>query len=231
MMERVCAIIASAGKGSRMGTGTKKQYLLLRGRHILAHTISVFESCPSVHDIVLVVPEGEVGLCEDEIVKPSGFSKVRKIVEGGRERQDSVRKGLSAAQGCDIVMIHDGVRPFVTEELIKDVLAAASRWGAAIPGIPVRDTVKTVDGEGLVVRTLDREALRLIQTPQAFRKELIMEAHRKALEEGVLSTDDSALVERLGRPVAVVEGSWKNIKITTRDDLELAELIMEMEGP
>lgn len=229
MRERVCAIIASAGKGRRMRAGEKKQYLPLGGRPILARTISVFETSPLVHEIVLVVPEGEVDLCRREIIRPFGFSKIREIVEGGAERQDSVRKGLSVAQGCDLVMIHDGVRPFLTQDLIERVLMAASRWGAAIPGIPVKDTVKRVKKDGLVMETLEREGLWLVQTPQAFRRELILEAHIRAFEEGILCTDDSALVERLGREVAIVEGSWKNIKITTNQDLELAEMIMKME--
>ncbi len=224
-MERVCAIIASAGSGRRMGSAEKKQYILLRGRPIISYTLDVFEASPRVDGVVLVVPPGEVEICRG-IVETFGFKKVEAIVEGGKERQDSVRKGLEMVEGYGLVLIHDGVRPFVELRMIEEVIEAASKWGAAITGIPVRDTVKRVTQEGMVEETIDREGLWLVQTPQAFKRDLIEEAHRRALEEGVYCTDDGALVERLGMPVVVVAGSWRNIKITTKDDLGLAEAIL-----
>lgn len=229
-MDRVCAIIVSAGYGRRMGLKGKKQYLLLGDRPILAHTLTVFESSPLVDSIVLVVPPGDTKVCEEGIVRAFGFKKVEAILEGGKERQDSVRRGLDAARGCDLVLIHDGVRPFVTHRIIEDVLKTASRYGAAVPGMPVKDTVKRIAPDGMVEKTVDREGLWSIQTPQAFRREWIEEGHRRALEEGIYCTDDSALVERLGRPVAVVKGSCRNIKITTKEDLELAEAILRSSG-
>lgn len=229
-MERACAIIASAGSGRRMGLAEKKQYLPLGDRPILAHTLGVFEASPRIKDVVLVVPPGEVEVCRKGIVEAFGFGKVRVIVEGGEERQDSVRKGLERVEDTDLVLIHDGVRPFVDVRMIEEVLEAASRWGAAITAIPVRDTVKRVSQGGMVEGTIDRDGLWLVQTPQAFRRNVIDEAHRRALKEGVYCTDDGALVERLGVPVTVVRGSWRNIKVTTRDDLELAEAILGSRG-
>jgi len=207
-----------------MGGGTSKQYLSLAGLPILAHTLTLFQKHPAIDSIVLIAPPDEIGFCREDIVAPFGFDKVTDIVAGGRERQDSVRNGLRAcgADGDDIALIHDGVRPLLPPELIDAVIAVAARDGAGLVAVPAKDTIKIVR-DGLVTETPDRSALWQAQTPQAFRFQLIASAHEKAYKEGYQATDDAQLIEWLGLPVAIVQGSYRNLKITTPEDLLLAE--------
>lgn len=210
-----------------MGRTIPKQFLMLGGVPLLVHSLRVLEAADSVSEIVLGVPEADREFCLREIVTPHGFKKVTKIVAGGEHRQDSVRHGLEAVgDEAEVVLVHDAVRPFLTVDMIQRVIEAAVKHGAAVAAVPMRDTVKQVGAEGLIERTVDRGQLWLAQTPQAFRRALFREAHRKAKLDEFHGTDDVQLVERLGHPVAVVEGSGENIKITRPEDLSIGEAIL-----
>lgn len=210
-----------------MGGRLPKQFLTLGGMPILVHSLRALEAADSVSEIILAVPEADREFCLSEIITPYGFKKVTKIVAGGAQRQDSVRHGLEAV-GADVnvVLVHDAVRPFLTVDMIGRVVEAAVKHGAAVVAIPMRDTVKLVGADGLIEKTVDRGGLWLAQTPQAFRRTLFQEAHRRAQLDGFHGTDDVQLVERLGHPVAVVEGSGENIKITRPEDLGIGEAIL-----
>jgi 2-C-methyl-D-erythritol 4-phosphate cytidylyltransferase len=227
-MMRVVAIIPAAGRGRRMGTQRPKAFLPLGGIPLLTHTLRKFEACPQVDEIFPLVPEGEVLLWENEILRSSDLKKVSRILAGGPERQDSVYLGLKAVAGqADFAIIHDGVRPFVSPELLAHVLSETRRWKAVVTALPAGDTIKEVSAEKEVLRTVDRSRLWVIQTPQSFEYGLITRAHEKAKEEGFYGTDDASLVERLGMPVKVIEGSRFNIKITTPEDLILGEALLK----
>jgi 2-C-methyl-D-erythritol 4-phosphate cytidylyltransferase len=225
----VIALIPAAGAGKRMGRETSKQYLEIGGRPILAHTLDVFDRCDAVSEVCLIVPEDDCPYACD-LVDGMRFSKPIRVIAGGKERQDSVKNGLDAIYNCDIVMVHDGVRPFVTEAIINRSIEETAKYGATVVAIPAKDTIKSVDAEGNVIETLDRKRLWQIQTPQTFRYEILKEAFDKAYKEGFYGTDDAALVERLGCKVKVVEGSYDNIKITTQEDLVIAEAILKSRG-
>ncbi|HXI09650.1 MAG TPA: 2-C-methyl-D-erythritol 4-phosphate cytidylyltransferase [Thermodesulfobacteriota bacterium] len=222
---KTIAIIPAAGMGRRMGS-RKKNYLRLLDRPVLAHTIGVFEECPLIDSIILVVPPSDIEFCREEIVKKYGFGKVASVVAGGAERQDSVRNGLERASGAGITLVHDGARPLVTFRIVEETIKAANETGGAVAAVAVKDTIKEVSA-GAVVRTVPREALVSVQTPQAFRTDILLRAFKKASEDGFLGTDESSLVERIGERVAVVEGSYENIKITTVEDMAIAEGILK----
>jgi 2-C-methyl-D-erythritol 4-phosphate cytidylyltransferase len=225
---RTAAIITAAGAGVRMGGDQAKQFMDLDGRPLLAVTLDRFARSPHIEGIVLVVPSAKVDFCREAIVKNCDLGKVVKVVAGGARRQDSVRLGLEATEGVyPLVLIHDGVRPFVSLELISRIVKAMDRYRAVIPAMAARETIKEANQAGLVVKTLERSALWLVQTPQAFRYEDILKAHRRALEEKWEEmTDDALLMERMGVPVHMVEGAEENIKITTPRDLELARFLI-----
>lgn len=210
-----------------MGSNTPKQFLSLGGLPIIVYSLQVFEQSESIAEVVLAVPEADREFCLKEIVTRHGLTKVRRIVAGGEQRQDSVRHGLTAVdETVDLVLVHDAVRPFVTPDMVGRVVQRAGEYGAAVVAIPMRDTVKRMGADGLVEGTVDRGGLWLAQTPQVFRRELLQEAHQKALVDGFQATDDAQLVERLGHRVAVVEGSGENIKITRPEDLAIGEAIL-----
>lgn len=215
-----------------MGTAKAKQFLDLNGRPLLALTLQRFQSSPVIHEIVLVVPPQEVATCRERIVEEYGLGKVRKVVAGGQRRQDSVRMGIEACErGFDLVVIHDGVRPLVHPEQIEGIVAAARESRAVITALPAKETVKEVDENYLVRGTYERQRVWLVQTPQAFRYEDILTAHRRAAEEGWDEvTDDALLVERMGIPVRVIEGTEDNIKVTTPHDLEMARFLLRRSG-
>ncbi len=224
---RTVALVPAAGRGLRMGGHVPKQFLSLGGRPILAQSLRVLQASAVIHEIILAVPETERQYCLDHIVATGEFGKVTKVVAGGAQRQDSVRHALAeVSEETDIVLVHDAVRPFLTEEMIRQVVAAAVEHGAAIVALPMRDTVKYVGAGGTIERTVDRGPLWLAQTPQAFRLSWLEEAHRKAFLSGVHATDDAHLVELIGKPVVVVEGSGENIKVTRPEDLVIGEAIL-----
>lgn len=222
----VVAIIPAAGKGTRLKSEIHKPFYPLRGRPILSHTLDVFENCGSVDHIIVVISEDKVSWCSSEIVDAFGYKKVKKVVGGGEQRQDSVYNGLRAvSDGCDIVVIHDGVRPFVRVELIARSIELCQEHQAVIAAIPPKDTIKRGEA-GFIIATLDRSKLWMVQTPQTFSYDLIMKAYEKAYGDQFWGTDDASLVERLGGKVKILEGSYDNIKITTQEDLYLAEKIL-----
>lgn len=225
---KVSAIIVAAGKGKRMERNYNKQYIHLEGKPILAHTLKQFENHEKVDEIVIVVGQGEVEFCRETIAEKFNFSKVRTIVEGGAERYHSVHNGIKAvSEECEVVLIHDGARPFVTGEIINESIASANTYGCSIVGMPVKDTIKIINEEGFVKETPKREDLWLVQTPQAFKKELILQAHQKREKENRSVTDDAMLVEALGLKVKMIKGSYENIKITTPEDLEIGQGILK----
>ncbi|SFJ37209.1 2-C-methyl-D-erythritol 4-phosphate cytidylyltransferase [Thermoflavimicrobium dichotomicum] len=216
-------MIPAAGLGKRMGSKKSKQFLMLEKKPILIHTLLVFETHPAIDEMIVVAQEKEIEETR-KLIQEYGIKKVIKVVTGGKERQDSVYEGLKYIQS-EWVLVHDAVRPFVTHEAIDRLLASAKMHGAAILAVPVKDTIKQVDSAGIVEMTPERERLWAVQTPQAFRRELLWEAYSQAQEQGILATDDSMLVEELGIDVRVVQGEYLNIKLTTPEDLILAEAI------
>lgn len=227
-MNKVAAIIVAGGSGKRMGMNIKKQYLSLRDKPILAHTIAAFEQTESIDEIIVVVGKEEIDKVKEEIVKLYKFKKIKSIVAGGKERQDSVYNGLKAvSESVKYVMVHDGARPFIKEETIEQVLKLTIEKGAVIAAVPVKDTIKVVDQSSLEVKqTPKREELWAIQTPQSFERTILLEAYRIGNETGIQATDDSMLVEAAGYKVQVVMGDYTNIKITTPEDLILGETIL-----
>ncbi len=224
---KAAAIIAAAGWGKRFSVGRRKQFQLLGGKPVLVHSIERFEESPSVGEIILVVSEDSTEYCREEIVKRFQFKKIKEIVPGGEERQHSVKRGFSSISNeTDIVVVHDGVRPFVTVDLIEKSIEEALKSGGAIVAVPVKDTVKE-SSEGYIQRTLPRESLWLAQTPQAFRYDILKRAYGMSEEDGFLGTDESSLVERLGIRVRLIQGSQMNMKITTEEDLLIAELALK----
>ena len=225
-MHKAAVIIPAAGQGHRMGPGGRpKQYLPLLGKPIVRWTLEACAAARSVAQLILVVAPGDVDACTQWLLTVP-WDKPVQVVAGGAERQESVARGLAAvAADVSLVAVHDGVRPLLEPALLDAVLAAAARHGAATAAVPVKDTVKQVR-DGWVEATPDRASLRLVQTPQAFHRALLVEAHRQAQAAGWQATDDAALVERLGHGVAVVEGAYDNLKITTAEDLLLAETLL-----
>ena len=222
----VTAIVPAAGEGSRFGGAVRKQFIALNGLPILSHTLRALAASRALAAMIVVVPPGEESRGRDAL----SLARVdieTEVISGGQERQDSVYKGLQRAKpDTDMVLIHDGVRPFVSREVVLATIEGAEEWGAAVAAVPVTDTIKRVDAGGLVVDTPAREQLWAVQTPQVFRYALLMRAHQSVREHGIVVTDDAALVERIGVKVKVVRGSYENIKITSEDDLPLADLIL-----
>lgn len=224
----VSVIIAAAGMSNRMGSKTNKQFILMDGKPVLAHTIEKFERLKHIDEIILVAKEDEVDYCRKEIVKKYSFNKVSKIVKGGKERQDSVYNGILALnENSNIVLSHDGARPFIREETILDGIKGVLKYGACVIGVPVKDTIKVVKEYNNIVKTPKRETLWAAQTPQCFKKDILIEGYRKAVTDKFKGTDDSSFVERLGLEVKMIYGSYENIKITTPEDLIIAESILK----
>ncbi len=228
---RVAVIIPAAGTGRRMHQATPKQYLCLGGRPILAHTLEVFENLPEINEITVVAQTKALEFCQNQIITPFGFKKVLRLVPGGKERQDSVYNAIKALQrqdDYDLIVVHDGVRPFVTPEEVRRVIGAALEHGAAILAMPANDTVKKVNRTGRIQKTLNRQDIWLAQTPQAFQAPIIWRAFVEAYGRDFYGTDEASLVEAIGIPVFAIPGSVYNIKVTTPEDLVLAEAILAL---
>ncbi|MBS3809937.1 MAG: 2-C-methyl-D-erythritol 4-phosphate cytidylyltransferase [Desulfobacterales bacterium] len=223
------AVIVAAGRGERMQSPVAKQFLEIGGVPVLVRTLRVFARHPWISEIMLVVAHEDISLCRTMILPEFGEETAVRITEGGLLRQDSVYKGLLAVGDTEkIVVIHDGVRPFVSRDLISECIEGAEQSGACIAGMPVSDTLKRVECGNMVSETLPRERIWTAQTPQAFRYDLIKSAFDMAIAEGFTGTDDAFMLERTGRPVRIIEGSWRNIKITTPGDLELAGQLLKI---
>lgn len=224
---KVSAIIVAAGKGSRMGAAVNKQFLMLSNKPVLAYTLEAFERAEIISEIIVVVHRDDHKLFK-ECILPYGFQKITAVADGGSDRQASVYNGLlRVGPESDIIAVHDGARPLVTPAIISASVAAASRYGSACVGVPVKDTIKRVNPDQMVLDTPDRSMLWAIQTPQTFQREILMKAHEKAIAERYRGTDDAVLVERLGVPVRMVMGSYTNLKITTAEDLAVAEAFLK----
>ncbi len=224
----------AAGKGKRMGADVAKQYLLLNGKPLLCHSLQVFEES-FIDEVVLVVSGDEIDYCRKEIVEKYSFDKVKKIVAGGKERYHSVAYGLRAAEGCDLIFIHDGARPMVDNDILDRLFEAVQEYGTAIAAMPVKDTVKIADEAGFAIETPDRRSLWQMQTPQVFTYGPIREAYEKLLDQeaemirkGISVTDDAMVMETFGDlKVKLVEGSYRNIKVTTPEDLKIAQALLD----
>lgn len=229
MMGMYCSVvIVAAGKGTRMGMDINKQYLNLKGKEVVAHTISSFEECDDIDEIIVVTGENEKEYFKENVWERYGFKKIKSIAIGGKERQDSVYNGLSmVSRWSDVVLIHDGARPLIAKKQIKESIKIATEIGACVVGVPVKDTIKVCDEKQSVIGTPARDTLWIVQTPQAFRYDWIMKAYANAKEKGVQGTDDAMLVEELGYPLQMIKGSYGNIKITTPEDLLIAEVLMK----
>lgn len=221
---KASAVIVAGGKGLRMKSKTRKQYLSLAEKPVLAFTIMAFDKCEHVREIILVVPENDLDFCQKKILSLLSLNTKVQIVPGGTQRQDSVYNGLCAVNES-IVAIHDGVRPFIAPDLISSTIIHAAETGACIPGIQAFDTLKKVDKNNCIDHTLERESIWLAQTPQTFEYSLILEAHKQARKENFIGTDDASLVERMGKEVKVIPGTRLNIKITSPEDMILAQAI------
>ena len=232
MSKFVVAVVPAAGQGTRMGGTARKQYLTLGGIPLLVLSLKILQRIESIREIILSVPESDRDYCWREIVNPFGLGKVTHIVAGGQRRQDSVRNGLfTISDPPDLVLVHDGVRPFIEDTLVENAISCAEQTGASVVAMPIHDTVKRVDAHRVIQETLNREELWHIQTPQVFRYDWLVAAHKHAQNENWEVTDDATLIERMGYPVSVVEGSCFNIKITKPDDLIFGEAILKRVEP
>lgn len=229
-MSKNVAIVLAAGQGKRMKSKVQKQYLLIKDKPVLYYTLNAFETSPLISEIILVTGKDEIEYCQQEIVEKYGFIKVRKITAGGKERYHSVFEGIKAINNADYVFIHDGARPFVDAGMLERASAAVEEYKACVVGMPVKDTIKIADEEEFAAQTPDRRKVWQVQTPQVFEYNLIRNAYEKLMEEepeGI--TDDAMVIETMTEhKVKLVEGSYKNIKITTPEDLDIATIFCSL---
>lgn len=230
MQKKKCtAIVLAAGQGKRMGTKVQKQYLEISGKPVLYYSLYTFEQSPIIDEIILVVGENQEEYCQNEMISKYGIRKVKKIVQGGAERYHSVWNGLQEVEGEGYVFIHDGARPFINEEILNRAYKDVENCKACVVGMPVKDTVKLADREGFVDETPERSLVWMIQTPQVFENSLVKKAYALLMEqESIQVTDDAMVVEQmLGHKVKLTKGSYENIKITTPEDLDIAEIFVK----
>ena len=222
-------VIVAAGTGSRMKMGINKQFIKLEGKEIIAYTIEKFYNNSNIEDIVVVVKEDESEFFKKEILDKYNFKNI-KIAYGGKERQDSVYNGLKLLdKKCDVVLIHDGARPFVSDKIIDNCIEEVKEHKAIVVGVPVKDTIKVIDNDKNIVDTPNRSVLWAVQTPQTFDYNILIDAYKDAFKSGFYGTDDAMLVERIGYKVKMVEGSYNNIKITTQEDLSVGSQILKIQ--
>jgi len=225
----IYAVIPAAGQGKRLGGDVKKQFLTLCDLPVAVHTLTAFQNAPLIDEIVCIAPKEDLSYFE-RLISDHALTKVTKLLPGGERRQDSVWAGLCylerKGQRDDLVAVHDGVRPLVTAHLIERVIEAAKEEGGAVAALPVADSLKQVSSAKMILRSLPRENVWAMQTPQVFRLEILIEAYRNASQNGLEGTDEAMLVERIGFPIRCVEGSIENIKITTLPDLRMAETLL-----
>lgn len=224
--DKVTAVVLAAGRGSRMRSSLQKRFMMLHGYPVVYYALKSFQDSV-VDDIVLVTGAGEIEYCQQEIVKKYGLDKVSQVISGGKERYESVYQAIAAIQDAAYVMIHDGARPFITEDMIERSITAVKEHGACTVAVPVKDTIKEVAPNGFGIKTLDRSVLWNVQTPQTFTHTLIKSAYLKMMEQGDTDvTDDTMIVERyMGHSVKVIMGDYNNLKITTPEDMKMAEYL------
>lgn len=227
--EKNTAIVLAAGQGKRMHSKIQKQFLEIGGKPVLYYSLRCFQDSPLIDDIILVTGEDALSYCRSEIVDRYGFTKVSRIIRGGKERYDSVYAGLLACEDADYVLIHDGARPFITREILQRGMEGVKETGACVIGMPSKDTVKLSDADGFVAETPDRKTVWTIQTPQIFSYSLIRSAHDSIRRKDMSQITDDAMVieEESGAKIRLVEGSYMNIKITTPEDLNVAEIFLK----
>lgn len=228
-MGKTVAVIVAAGSGKRMAAGINKQFIKLKGKPLLYYTLKAFSDISIVDEIVLVCAKDEIKYCQEEVVGKYNINKVTHYVEGGQERQQSVYNGLRAIKNCDLVIIHDGARPFVSNSIISNGVKFAQIYGACTCGVSPKDTIKVKGDMGFSERTLNRQSLFSVQTPQCFKYKLILECYEKLSDKTISFTDDTSVAEYFGNKVFLYDGSYNNIKITTPEDLALAESILSNE--
>ena len=221
----ISAIVLAGGRGKRMNYHKSKQFIEIKGKPVLVYTLEKFIYNKSIDEVILVLPEDEVDYCKKEVLQKYSL-KVDRIVIGGKEMQDSVFNALEAMEKANIVLIHDGARPFISEKIIEEGIKYANIYGAAAPGVTPKDTIKIKNEDNISVDTPDRNTLVAVQTPQCFKYDEIYQCHRKIKEENAIVTDDTSVVERYGHKVYLYEGDYTNIKITTPEDLILAERLI-----
>ena len=222
------AIIVAAGKGRRMESSVNKVYIDLNGKKAIVRTLEAFQENHLINEIILMVNEKDIEYCKCEVVDFSVFTKIKNIVHGGVTRQESVRNGIDEiSEQSEFVLIHDGARAMISQDIIERSIEGAIRYGAVSIGMPVKDTIKVTDKNGFVINTLERSTLWAVQTPQVFKKDIILEAHKRAQELDIEATDDAMLVESLGYKLKLIEGSYENIKLTTPEDVIIARALIE----
>lgn len=227
---KTAVIIAAGGTGSRMGLDFNKLFLMIDEKPVIAHTIDVFEKCSKVDEIVIVANENDIQTVK-EIIEDFGYTKVKTIATGGSTRQESVYKGLlCVSEDTHIVAIHDAARPLINPAVVEQCIDAADEFGASAAGVPAKDTLKKVDSNFIIESTLNRENIVQIQTPQCFKKELILKAHESAMEDSFITTDDCAVAEHYGAKIKVVPGNSFNIKLTTPDDYYVLSALITYRG-
>ena len=223
------AIVLAAGQGKRMNSKVQKQFLLIKGKPVLYYSLSCFQNSREIEEIIVVTGKESINFCKQEIIEAYGFSKVKAVIPGGNQRYDSVYAGLCACEDSDYVFIHDGARPFLSDDMIKRGKEAVLVYGACVIGMPSKDTIKIADENVMVESTPSRNRVWNIQTPQIFSYTAIREAHERARQQNMADiTDDAMVIERFGNmKIKLVEGSYENIKITTPEDIVVAEKILE----
>lgn len=222
------AVIVAAGMGKRMQSNINKQYIKLRDKEVVAHTIEVFDKNDNIDEIIVAVREDEEEFFVEHVLNKYNFDKKIKIAHGGNERQDSVYNGLKkVSKECNIVLIHDGARPFVSDAIINNSIEEAIENKAVVVGVPVKDTIKVLDDKNIITNTPNRKYVWAVQTPQSFDYELLMKSYDNAFENNFFGTDDAMLVENMGYNVKMIMGSYENIKMTTKEDLNFAEQILK----
>ena len=234
---KLSLILPAAGTGSRMQTDINKQYLILKGKPLLAHTLEIFHDFPEIFEIIIASREEEIDYCQKKVLDPYDFYKVKKIVAGGKSRQESVYQAFKQVSSeADYVIVHDGARPFLSKKLAADFLdcllgktvSLSQETAGLIMGVPEKNTLKEVGSDGFILKTVAREKIWEIQTPQAFRREVLAQALEAGKENFEFFTDDASLVEALGFPLKIFRGSYLNLKMTTPEDLDLGERILEL---
>lgn len=224
MRSKIVAIVLAAGEGKRMGSGIPKQYMIIKSRPMVYHSLKAFQES-QVDEIVLVTGEDEIEYCRQYIVERYHFTKVKQVVAGGRERYESVYMGLKAINDAEYVLIHDGARPMINQKIITDSILGAEKYGACVVGVPAKDTIKIIDDQEYAKETPSRKTLWVVQTPQSFEYKLVFDAYQKLINEGdETATDDAMVVEKYsGRKVKLIMGSYDNIKITTPEDVRISK--------
>ncbi|MDT8715792.1 2-C-methyl-D-erythritol 4-phosphate cytidylyltransferase [Clostridium sp. 19966] len=221
------ALIVAAGRGKRMKSDIPKQYMNINGKPIIYYTLKAYSNCHDIDAIVLVVSPDDKEYVTKEIIEKYNIKKVTAVVPGGKERYNSVLNGLKAIKDCNIVLIHDGARPFISSHIIKDGIRYAEKYGCSACGIQPKDTIKVVNSDRISEKTLDRSKLVAIQTPQCFKYDIILKCHEKLRQEEGIATDDTMVAEKYGHEVFIYDGDYRNIKITTPEDLKIGEIMVQ----